>query len=881
MVTRASGGSPVVKPQLYKTASMLTISQAEQQDRFLELGELNQLVTFLNSGNIRLEIAELITKNANIIVARAADRIFVGGSAISYLERPQASIVEVNPASIAELKEISGDSSKSSGFFDNLKSSFQGSTAAPTGFRPISVVRYGPSRMKKSLRDLDWFLRYVTYAIVAGDPNILFVNIRGLREIIENACSSAATLVALREMKKTSLSLFAPNSIQNEIIEEYFNVVIKEFSSAALTDKIRKRTSNDLQGLRLPQIYAQAGISRQKFVMKPGLSTYEKQAVINACYRQVFERDISKAYGYSFSVLESQVKNGQISVKEFVRALGKSSVYQKQFYQPFVNSRVVELAFKHFLGRNLSSLQEFQKFFAILSKKGLNGFIDSLMNSQEYSDYFNEETVPYIRGYGEEPQECRNWGTQIDLFRYCAPFRKVPQSITLFSDYLNSLPDQHPYGRSNDPLLIQFGAIFPIGTKNLKQNPAPFGKETRRLLIRRGPGIYNQLSNPSARGTSAGSLGPKVFKFENSENQAKKENKSAILQGAYLAVFGRQVYENERIALSGIDKRFIDGNLSVKELIRGLATSNAFRSLYWTPLYVCKSIEWIHYRLLGRPTYGREEINQYFDIAYKKGFISLINSIIDSLEYTECFGDNIVPYERYITANSVAQRQFKLGNIIKSSSLRSQNVEKFVQLGESSSNQNAYSISYKIKQGVSKLRDQQKIFEAKAGLSDSEKLSIFQAACRQVFERDIKTIVIGNELESIKVKFMEGKSSVKQMINELGKSKIYLKEFYNPYPNIKVIELGTKHFLGRAPNNQAEIRFYNQILASCGLEAFIDMLTNSKEYAEVFGDARVPFRRFPTLPAANFPNTNILFNKQTKQDDIVTIPSFKAIPGNQ
>nr|YP_009297209.1 phycobilisome core-membrane linker protein [Porphyridium sordidum]AOM66552.1 phycobilisome core-membrane linker protein [Porphyridium sordidum] len=882
MVTRASGGSPVVKPQLYKTASMLAITQAEQQDRFLELGELNQLISFLNSGNIRLEIAELITKNANIIVARAADRIFVGGSAISYLERPQASIIEINPANIAELKEIGGDSNKSSGFFENLKSAFQGTTAAPTGFRPISVVRYGPSRMKKSLRDLDWFLRYVTYAIVAGDPNILFVNIRGLREIIENACSSAATLVALREMKKTSLSLFPKNSIQNEIIEEYFNVVIKEFSSAALTDKIRKRTSNDLQGLRLPQIYAQAGVGRQKFVMKPGLSTYEKQAVISACYRQVFERDISKAYGYSFSVLESQVKNGQISVKEFVRAIGKSSIYQKQFYQPFVNSRVVELAFKHFLGRNLSSLEEFQKFFAILSSKGLSGLVDSLVNSKEYSDYFNEETVPYIRGYGEEPQECRNWGTQIDLFRYSAPFRKVPQSITLFSDYLNSLPDQHAYGRSNDPLLIQFGAIFPVGTRNLKQNPAPFGKDSRRLLVRRGPGIYNQLSNPAARGVSAGSLGPKVFKLEkDNDGQTTKSNKAAILQAAYLAVFGRKIYENERISLKSIDKRFIDGNMSVKELIRALATSNTFRSLYWTPLYVCKSIEWIHYRLLGRPTYGRKEINQYFDLAYKKGFSSVINSIIDSLEYTECFGENIVPYERYITPSAVAQRQLRLGNIIKKSSLVSKDVEKFVQLGESNSNQNTYSISYKIKQGVSKLRDQQKIFDAKTSSSPSEYLSIFQAACRQIFERDIKTIVIGNELENIQSKFVQGQMSVKEMVNALGKSKIYLKEFYNPYPNIKVIELGTKHFLGRAPNNQAEIRFYNQILASCGIEAFVDMLTNSKEYAEIFGDTKVPFRRFPTLPAANFPNTNTLYNKQTKQDNLVTVPSFKAIPGNQ
>ena len=46
MSVNASGGSPVAQPQLYRTASISTIMQAEQQDRFLQLGELNQLIIF-------------------------------------------------------------------------------------------------------------------------------------------------------------------------------------------------------------------------------------------------------------------------------------------------------------------------------------------------------------------------------------------------------------------------------------------------------------------------------------------------------------------------------------------------------------------------------------------------------------------------------------------------------------------------------------------------------------------------------------------------------------------------------------------------------------------------------------------------------------------
>ncbi len=47
-------------------------------------------------------------------------------------------------------------------------------------------------------------------------------------------------------------------------------------------------------------------------------------------------------------------------------------------------------------------------------------------------------------------------------------------------------------------------------------------------------------------------------------------------------------------------------------------------------LYVCKAIEYIHRRLLGRPTYGRQENNKYFDIASKKGFYAVVDAIIDS-----------------------------------------------------------------------------------------------------------------------------------------------------------------------------------------------------------------------------------------------------------
>lgn len=872
MSVQASGGSPLVKPQLYKTTSILAIKQAEQQDRFLQTGELNQLAFFLNSGVKRLEIADILTKNANVLVSKAADKIFVGGSAISFLERPQASIRDDSPKTT---NSISGDAQ--SNILEGFGSLFSSGEASPPGFKPINVSAYGTTRMRKSVRDLDWFLRYLTYAIVAGDTNILSVNIRGLRELIENACSSAAAIVALREMRRTALTIFAENSGEQDLVREYFNVLISEFEASSLTDKVRKRVSKDLQGLKLPQIYAQAGVSTPKYAMKTGLSTVEKSTVIQAAYRQIFERDINKAYGIVFSDLESQLRNGQISTKEFVRTLGKSEVYRKQFYEPFVNSRVVELSFKHFLGRGPSSIQEFQKYFAILSNKGLNGLVDSIINGKEYSDYFGEETVPYFRGLGEDPQECRNWGIQIKLSNYSAPFRKVPQFITLFSDYTQKLPDQHPYGRGNDPLSIQFGAIFPSDTVNPKSRPAFFGRDTRRILVRKGPGIFNQMSNPGSRSLNLNTLGPKTFRLDKDSN-----NIEAIIQACYLRVFGRALYQAEKDLFNKSENQLRDSSISVKEFIKVLAKSNTYRKLYWNNLYICKGIEHLHNRLLGRPTYGRQEIDRYFDISYKQTYSDVVDEIIESPEYEECFGTNSVPYERYVTPSGLAMRTFRPSTIGQiPGKVKSLKTDRFIELGTIKEKRSDNNILQRTRQGVTQLRSQRILFDSKTANSIEEKEQIIKAAYRQIFERDLNVFSLGNEFVNLELEFLEDKISTKEFVKQLGISKIYSKEFYQPYPNTKVIELGTKHFLGRAPNNQAEIRFYNQILASRGLASFIDIMTNSQEYGTLFGDTIVPYRRFPTLPASNFPNTEKLYNSLTKQDESIVVPSFKAIKGNQ
>ncbi len=909
MSVKASGGGSLSRPNLYQTLPVATISQAEQQDRFPAMGELSELSGYFQSGAKRIEIAQVLSANSDSIVSRAANRIFVGGSPMAFLEKPVASEVESKKVSNtffsgtdqtqATLGTVTYVETKG-GFLTGLTSLFTatGSGPIPQGFQPINISRYGPANMQKSLRDMSWFLRYATYAIVAGDPNIITVNVRGLREIIQNACSVPATIVALQEMRAGSLGYFTKDPEALEIIKKYFEVMINEFKAAAPANKLRQRSSGDQQGLELPQLYFAAAERRPKYAMKSGLSAVEKNDVIKAAYRQVFERDITRAYSLSVGDLESKVKNGEISMKEFVRRLAKSPLYRKNFFQPYINSRALELAFKHILGRGPSSREEVQKYFSIVSSKGLNGLVDALVDSSEYSDYFGEETVPYLRGLGQEAQECRNWGPQQDLFRYSAPFRKIPQFITTFAAYEQPLADQHVYGSGNDPLEIQFGAIFPKETRNPSSSPAPFGKDTRRILIAQGPGINNQLSNPGARAVTPGTLGPKTFKLDqlpgfNSGGKKPKTNNGvsvtfaesstqAVIKAIYLQVIGREVYEGQRLKVEEI--KLENGDITVREFVRALAKSDLFRNLYWTKLYVTKAIEYIHRRLLGRPTYGRQEMNKYFDLAAKKGFYAIVDAMIDSLEYSESFNEDTVPYERYLTPAGVSMRNLRVGSIADTgvgilTSAQAQTTPRFVELGATIGGERSQTdIESRINQGVTKKREQTKTFKLTQAGNAVQVKTVIRAAYRQVFERDVEPYIVANAFTALESKLTNSEINLKEFIEALGCSELYIKEFYTPYPNTKVIELGTKHFLGRAPLDQAEIRKYNQILATQGIKAFIGAMVNGAEYTQVFGEDVVPYNRFLTLPAANYPNTQTLYNKLTKQDRQVVVPSFDTIP---
>jgi phycobilisome core-membrane linker protein len=672
MTVTASSGSTRVDPQLYDTLPLSSVRQAAQQDRFPDGGELDNLITFFQSGQVRVEAARRLSANADAIVARAANRIFTGGTPLAYLDSP------LRPAASGEGEALAADQAA---FQRSVQTFVQGSggtglvgrviegiqadadvrVVLPGGFTPISVARYGSDRMRKSLRDLAWFLRYVEYSIVAGDPSILAVNTRGLRDVLEKACSLAATNVALQEMRAGAASLFRDLPEARRLVVDTFNILLKELEIP--TPSARQRLGSPVnQGLQLPAIYALSAEGAQRFVMKPGLSGAEKAEVIRAAYRQVFERDLVKGYSQVVCPVEAtQARQGQISMREFIRALGRSKEYRRQFFSRFCDSRVVELAFRHFLGRGVSSIEEFRRYFAIVSQQGLAGLVDSLVNGMEYARVFGEETVPYLRDLGEEAQESAGWGSNRKLFRFSAPFEGAPQYITLYASYRQPLPDQHPYGGGNDPLALNYGAIFPSGTASVATRPVPVSYDSRRILIGNGMALPGQMDSPQFRRSSPRRVGPKVVRLRQIATggssvprrggqpsvRATEVATQAVIRAVYAQVLGTLGYAGERNTVEEI--KLENGDISLREFVRQVARSNAFRRRYWSGLYITKAIEVMHRRLLGRPTFGRWEIDAYFDTAARKGFYGVVDAMIDGREYNECFGEDTVPYERFLT----------------------------------------------------------------------------------------------------------------------------------------------------------------------------------------------------------------------------------------
>ncbi len=131
--------------------------------------------------------------------------------------------------------------------------------------------------------------------------------------------------------------------------------------------------------------------------LRSNASEEDVQTVIRAAYRQVFgnahimdsERNINA---------ESQLRNGDINVREFVRLVAQSEQYRARFFNTSSAYRFIELNFKHLLGRAPADQAEIAEHVTRYNESGYEAEINSYVDSDEYGSQFGENIVPFYQG---------------------------------------------------------------------------------------------------------------------------------------------------------------------------------------------------------------------------------------------------------------------------------------------------------------------------------------------------------------------------------------------------------------------------------------------------------------------------------------------------
>lgn len=118
--------------------------------------------------------------------------------------------------------------------------------------------------------------------------------------------------------------------------------------------------------------------------------------LIWAAYRQVFsEHVVLKSTRQPH--LESQLANRAISVRDFIRGLAKSETFRRLVVETNSNYRLVEIALKRLLGRAPYNKDEELAWSIRIATDGWQKFVDTLVDSDEYTQNFGDNTVPYQR----------------------------------------------------------------------------------------------------------------------------------------------------------------------------------------------------------------------------------------------------------------------------------------------------------------------------------------------------------------------------------------------------------------------------------------------------------------------------------------------------
>jgi len=135
---------------------------------------------------------------------------------------------------------------------------------------------------------------------------------------------------------------------------------------------------------------------------------------------------------------------------------------------------------------------------------------------------------------------------------------------------------------------------------------------------------------------------PRVFddSISFSENE-----KNVLIQAAYRQIFHeQQMLDSYRQPF--LESQFRAGQVTTRDLVEGLATSDAFRRLNYESNNNYRFVEICIQRILGREVFSEAEKIAWSIVVATQGMGAFIEALLSSEEYENAFGESIVPYQR-------------------------------------------------------------------------------------------------------------------------------------------------------------------------------------------------------------------------------------------
>jgi len=446
------------------------------------------------------------------------------------------------------------------------------------------------------------------------------------------------------------------------LVEEKFLAMAREFTRSRVGGYESKQSAPSPLGQ--PESYGRdrlgiAGLAdAPRISLRPPFSLDEFQGALYAIYRQIFGNTYVMESERP-TTAESQLKDGKISVRGFVRLLAKSEIYKSRFFHKTNQNRFIELNHKLLLGRAPYDQSEIVEHLDRYIAEGYEAEIDSYLDSEEYQTKFGEDIVPY-------PQD----------FQYTTGNRGVAYTrlLNLYGGWAASDTDRNQGGqkaRLIRPLALNQAspAIRPSALTDIWKEASanygvvpkrdmpsyglePFLNMARDLLGNRPERLAQEYTQPS-KYQQTDSFGQERIKavgvLEVPKVTLRAPFSEQEVQGALYAIY-RQIFGNTYVMESErpttAESQLRDGKLTVRGFIRLLAKSEIYKSRFFHKTSQNRFIELNHKLLLGRAPYQQSEIATHLDLYIAKGYEAEIDSYFDSEEYLEFFGEDTVPYLR-------------------------------------------------------------------------------------------------------------------------------------------------------------------------------------------------------------------------------------------